>query len=144
MIIVCPQCLRKNNLPQNIAVSDAQCGECERDLWSSIPITLNDQNFMNIIPNTEILVLVDFWADWCNPCKSFAPTFTLLAKTYKTIQFAKVNTETSPKLSQFFQIRSIPCLMLFQQTKQLGRVNGAMTASQLESWLQQLNIHKSE
>ncbi|KAA8731825.1 thioredoxin TrxC [Acinetobacter qingfengensis] len=140
MIIVCPACMKKNNLPTDIPVAEAQCGQCDHDLWSAKPINLNDDNFMQFVPNTEIPVFVDFWAEWCGPCKSMAPHFEQLAQHYPQLQFAKVNTEAAPRLSAFFQIRSIPSLILFKQTTQLARAAGAMNTSQLQAWLAQHGI----
>lgn len=140
MIVVCPSCMKKNNLPADVAISEAQCGQCDQDLWSEKPIALTDDNFMQFVPNTEIPVLVDFWAEWCGPCRSMAPRFEQLAKEYKNVQFAKVDTEAAPRLSAFFQIRSLPSLVLFQQTTQVARVAGALTSPQLKSWLQQNGI----
>lgn len=140
MIVVCPSCMKKNNLPDEVAISEAQCGQCDQALWSEKPIALTDDNFMQFVPNTEIPVLVDFWAEWCGPCRSMAPRFEQLAKEYKNVQFAKVDTEAAPRLSEFFQIRSLPSLVLFQQTTQVARVAGALTSPQLKSWLQQNGI----
>lgn len=141
MIIVCPYCMKKNNLPAQIAVSEAQCGQCDQDLWSSKPINLNDENFMQFIPHTQLPVLVDFWAEWCGPCQAMAPRFEQLAQQYKNVQFAKVNTELAPRLSEFFKIRSIPSLILFQQTTQVARMSGALSTPQLQAWLQQHGIN---
>lgn len=141
MIVVCPHCFKKNNLPDDIAIADAQCGQCDQDLWSSKPIALTDDNFMQFVPNTSVPVLVDFWAEWCGPCQAMAPRFEQLAKEYPNVQFAKVDTEASPRLSQFFQIRSIPSLILFHQTTQTARVSGALSTPQLKAWLQQNGIN---
>ena len=104
-------------------------------MFDSKTIHVNDENFVNEVLTATKPVLVDFWAEWCGPCKTMAPTFQRLAGEFKTVQFAKVDTEASPRLSQFFQIRSIPSLILFKQTTQVARSAGAMNAGQMQSWL---------
>ena len=99
------------------------------------PVAMDDASFANFIRYSELPVVVDFWAEWCGPCKTMAPTFQRLAGEFKTVQFAKVDTEASPRLSQFFQIRSIPSLILFKQTTQVARSSGAMNVGQMQSWL---------
>jgi thioredoxin 1 len=59
-------------------------------------------------------VLIDFWADWCGPCKSFAPTYEKVSEEYENIVFAKVDTEAHQELAAQFQIRSIPTLVVFK------------------------------
>lgn len=137
MIIVCPHCCRKNKVAQSEQLSIAKCGQCGQWLKPAEPIVLHDENFMQIVPHTEMPILVDFWADWCNPCKAMAPHFAKAAQLYPQVQFAKVDTEASPRLSEFFQIQSIPTLILFRQTTQIARLSGALTAAQIGQWLQQ-------
>ena len=72
------------------------------------------ENFSEVIENNEI-VIVDFWAPWCGPCKSFAPIFEAAAEANKDITFIKINTEEQQELASYFQIRSIPTLMVFRE-----------------------------
>jgi thioredoxin len=71
------------------------------------------ENFAEVIENNDF-VLVDFWAPWCGPCKSFAPIFESAAEANPEVTFAKVNTEEQQELAAHFQIRSIPTLMAFR------------------------------
>jgi thioredoxin 1 len=75
---------------------------------------ITKDNFSEVIENNNI-VLVDFWATWCGPCKTFAPIFEAAAKENPDITFAKVNTEDQQELAAYFQIRSIPTLMAFRE-----------------------------
>lgn len=94
-------------------------------------IELNATNFSDTISNNDF-VLVDFWAPWCGPCRSFAPTYEELSEKYPDIVFAKVNTEEHQDLAGHFQIRSIPTLMLFREQVILYSEAGALPKSALE------------
>ena len=95
---------------------------------------LTSENFNDTIHNNNI-VIIDFWAEWCGPCKSFAPTFEASSENHTDVIFAKVNTEEQTELAQACQIRSIPTLMLFREQILLFNQAGALAPSQLEDIL---------
>jgi thioredoxin 2 len=81
-------------------------------------------------------VLVDFWADWCGPCKMMAPVFQQVAADMATrVRFAKVDTEANPQVSLRHHIKGIPSLILFKNGEEAARVSGAMEANALKRWL---------
>ncbi|MFW2711476.1 thioredoxin, partial [Acinetobacter baumannii] len=101
------------------------------------PIELNEQNFSNYITNSDLPILIDLWAEWCGPCKMMAPHFAQVAKQNPRVIFAKINTEESPRLSQAFNVRSIPTLVLMNKTTEVARMSGALRAPELQQWLDQ-------
>lgn len=77
-------------------------------------VELNKDNFEETI-NSNDFIIVDFWAPWCGPCRSFAPTYEKVSEDHPNIVFAKVNTEDEQDIAAYFQIRSIPTLMIFRE-----------------------------
>ena len=98
-------------------------------------IELTKDNFNDTVDGNDIVV-VDFWAEWCGPCKSFAPVFEKVAENHPEIVFGKIDTEEQTELAQAFQIRSIPTLMLFREQIQLFAQPGALSIAQLEDLVQ--------
>lgn len=94
-------------------------------------IELNATNFSDTITQNDF-VIVDFWAPWCGPCRSFAPVYEELSEQHPDIVFAKVNTEEQQELAGHFQIRSIPTLMLFREQVILYSEAGALPKQGLQ------------
>ena len=100
-------------------------------------ITLTADNFKETISGNDI-VIVDFWASWCAPCRSFAPTFEAASEKHPDIAFAKVNTEEEREMSSGFNIRSIPTLMVFREQVILYAEAGALPATALDQLIEQV------
>jgi len=83
------------------------------------------------------MVILDFWAEWCGPCKSFAPVFETASQKYPDVVFGKINTEEQQELAAQFQIRSIPNVMLFREQVMLFTQPGAMPATGIDSVIAQ-------
>src|SRR3989339_1407568 len=99
-------------------------------------IELNQENFEQVVSGKN-MVIVDYWAPWCGPCVSLAPTYEKISEKYPDIIFAKVNTEVEQELASYFQIRSIPTLMVFRENVIVYSEAGALPASGLEQLIEQ-------
>jgi thioredoxin 1 len=98
---------------------------------------LTGTNFQATIDDNDI-VLVDFWADWCGPCKMFAPTYESVSEQHEDVVFAKVDTEAQQDLAAAFQIRSIPTLMAFRDNVMIFSQAGALPEAALQDLVGQI------
>ena len=102
-------------------------------------LTLTEENFNDTVEKSKILVL-DFWATWCGPCRSFAPVFEAAAAKHGDIVFAKIDTDAEQGLANAFGIRSVPTLMVIREKVMVYREAGALSAGSLEKLIEQVRL----
>lgn len=128
----CPFCLTLNRVDLARAAERPKCGECGRPILLDRPIKISGEDFDRVVEDSEVPVLVDFYADWCGPCKIMAPLLDDLARTRAgELLVAKLDTDASPELSRRLGIRGIPTLIRFEGGRETDRRTGAVPYDEL-------------
>ena len=134
---VCVSCRATNRVPRDRAGKEINCGKCHQPLWGGAPESVDAAGFEAQFNNSDVPVVVDFWAPWCGPCRMMAPAFEQASKTLgSSARLIKVNTDEEQALGSRFGIRSIPTLAVFLRGREIARQAGAMPAGDLVRWVQ--------
>ena len=130
----CQFCETWNRVDAARAADRPKCGKCARPLLLDRPYMLTDDTFDRTLAESELPVLVDFYADWCGPCKAMAPDIDRLAASHQgRVLVAKLNTDKSPRTAAAHAIRGIPTVMVFDRGKIVSQRTGALKLSELEA-----------
>jgi thioredoxin 2 len=137
--VVCPSCNAVNRVPGDRLDENPTCGQCKRPLFAGHPTELTSASFDAHINRSDLPVAVDFWADWCGPCKMMAPHFAKVAKELEPkLRLAKLDTEAAPEIAGRYAIRGIPTVIVFRNGREIARQSGAMDSRALRTWLEPL------
>lgn len=132
----CAFCGRWNRIPATRAADRPKCGECGKPILLDRPFLLSADTFHRAIEETSVPVVVDFYADWCGPCKMMAPVLDEFAvQRMGRVLVAKLDTDRAPAVSQLLGIRGIPTMIRFDAGKETRRQSGAMQLRQLAAFV---------
>ena len=138
LTIQCQFCQTWNRVDAARVADRPKCGKCTKPMLLDRPWVLTEDSFPRTIGETEVPVMVDFYADWCGPCKMMAPFVDQVASKYQgRVLIAKLNTDLAPTISQQFNIRGIPTVIVFRGGKEVARQTGAVPLAGLEKLLTQ-------
>ena len=136
LTLQCQFCLTWNRIDAARAVDRPKCGKCAKPMLLDRPVKLNDDNFARTLADSDVPVVVDFYADWCGPCKMMAPAVDALAAKYTgRALIAKLDTDRAPAIQQQFGVRGIPTSIVFSGGKEVARQSGAVPLPALEALL---------
>lgn len=135
---LCPSCRTINRLNTDRVAEKPKCGKCRQPLFQGQPLSADDADFQRLVSKEQLPLVVDFWAEWCGPCKSFAPVFSQAASEWEPrARFIKINTEQARQTAGQYGIRSIPTLMIFKTGKVVAQQAGALPYPHFKQWLDQ-------
>ncbi len=132
----CQFCLSWNRVEASRVADRPKCGKCAKPMLLDRPVKLDDESFARTVAETDVPVLVDFYADWCGPCKVMAPSVDEVARRHQgRALVAKLDTDRAQRTAQQFDIRGIPTVIVFRGGAEAKRSTGAVPLPALESLL---------
>ena len=138
--VACPFCDTLNRVDLSRIGQHPKCGTCGKPILLDRPLAVSDANFAQVTADTTVPVVVDFYADWCGPCKIMAPLLDDVARRRAgEMVIVKLDTDRNPVTGQRFGIRGIPTLIAFRRGKEVARRVGAVPPAELEAFLNELS-----
>ncbi|HKO16059.1 MAG TPA: thioredoxin [Gemmatimonadaceae bacterium] len=136
LTLQCQFCGTWNRVDAARAADRPKCGKCGKPMLLDRPVKLTDESFARTIQDAEVPVLVDFYADWCGPCKMMAPAVDEIAATYQgRALVAKLDTDRAQQTASSFDIRGIPTTIVFKNGREVARQTGAVPKQALAQLL---------
>jgi thioredoxin 2 len=138
LIIACPVDGSLNRVPQARLGEHPKCGKCGNQLFQGKTIDLTSANFDHHALKSDLPVVIDFWAEWCGPCRMMSPNFeAAAARLEPRVRMAKLDTEAEPAIANRYGIQGIPSMIMVRKGREIARISGAMPTGSIVQWVEQ-------
>ena len=138
LVVACPVDGALNRVPRARLGEQPKCGTCRSLLFQGRPVPLDEVRFERFAVKSDLPVVIDFWAEWCGPCRAMAPAFeAAAARLEPRVRLAKLDTEKHQEIAARYRIQSIPTMIMIRKGRELARTSGAMPAEAIVQWIEQ-------
>jgi len=138
LVIACPTDNALNRVPRARLDKNPKCGTCHNPLFQSKAVDLTAANFDKHAVRSDLPVVIDFWAEWCGPCRMMTPNFEAAAAQLEPrVRLAKLDTEAEAAIAGRYGIRGIPSMIMIKKGREVARTSGAMPTSAIVQWVEQ-------
>ena len=138
LVVACPTDGALNRVPRARVGEQPKCGTCRSLLFQGRPVPLDEVRFERFAVKSDLPVVIDFWAEWCGPCRAMAPAFeAAAARLEPRVRLAKLDTEKHQEIAARYRIQSIPTMIMIRKGRELARTSGAMPAEAIVQWIEQ-------
>ena len=138
LVVACPVDAALNRVPRARLGMDPRCGKCRSPLFQGKAVELSAANFDRHASRSDLPLVIDFWAEWCGPCRMMAPAFEAAARQLEPrVRMAKLDTEAESAIAARYAIRGIPTMIMVHKGREVGRTSGAMPTASIVQWVEQ-------
>jgi thioredoxin 2 len=143
LVVACPADASLNRVPRAKLDKNPKCGRCHNPLFQGKAVELNAANFDSHALKSDLPIVIDFWAEWCGPCRMMTPNFEMaVPRLEPRVRLGKLDTEAEPAIARRYGIRGIPSMVMIKKGREVARTSGAMPTSAIVAWVEQA-LHRA-